>query len=472
LAGTFLRIFSPLSRVIPEVGKPDRDVSFKEKAVYTVLCLLLYLIMAQIPLYGLPQNIGPDPFFWMRTILASSRGTLMELGIGPIVTAGLVMQLLSGSQIIDVDFSDPEDRSLFTAAQKVLSVIMTVFQALAYLIGGAFGTLSVDITILIFIQLIAAGIVLMLMDELLQKGWGLGSGISLFIAAGVAEQVAWNSLGLVISDDGKYHGALIALGQYIAEGDAMTAFDRPGSLPDMTGFIATAVVFVIVIYMQAIRIEVPLTYAKYRGFKGRYPIKFFYASNIPVILAAAFFANVYLIGQLLWSRYNKSNSNFWYNLIGTFESTDAGLNPIGGLVYYLTPPRGIEVVTADPLRAVVYLLVLIVACAIFSVTWIEVGGMAPKDVAKQLINAGMMVPGFRRSPKILEKLLQRYIGPVSIWGGVAIALIAAFADYLGALGTGMGILLATMIISQYYEIIAKERLADIHPSLRDFLGFG
>ncbi len=408
----------------------------------------------------------------MRTILASSRGTLMELGIGPIVTAGLVMQLLSGSQIIDVDFSNPEDRSLFTAAQKVLSVIMTVFQALAYLIGGAFGTLSLDITILIFIQLIAAGIVLMLMDELLQKGWGLGSGISLFIAAGVAEQVSWNSLGLVISDDGKYHGALIALGQYIAEGDAMTAFDRPGSLPDMTGFIATAVVFVIVIYMQAIRIEVPLTYAKYRGFKGRYPIKFFYASNIPVILAAAFFANVYLIGQLLWSRYNKSNSNFWYNLIGTFESTDAGLNPIGGLVYYLTPPRGIEVVTADPLRAVVYLLVLIVACAIFSVTWIEVGGMAPKDVAKQLINAGMMVPGFRRSPKILEKLLQRYIGPVSIWGGVAIALIAAFADYLGALGTGMGILLATMIISQYYEIIAKERLADIHPSLRDFLGFG
>lgn len=396
----------------------------------------------------------------------------MELGIGPIVTAGLVMQLLSGSQIIDVDFSDPEDRSLFTAAQKVLSVIMTVFQALAYLIGGAFGTLSIDITILIFIQLIAAGIVLMLMDELLQKGWGLGSGISLFIAAGVAEQVAWNSLGLVISDDGKYHGALIALGQYIAEGDAMTAFDRPGSLPDMTGFIATAVVFVIVIYMQAIRIEVPLTYAKYRGFKGRYPIKFFYASNIPVILAAAFFANVYLIGQLLWSRYNKSNSNFWYNLIGTFESTDAGLKPVGGLVYYLTPPRGIEVVTADPLRAVVYLLVLIVACTIFSVTWIEVGGMAPKDVARQLLDAGMMVPGFRSSPKILEKLLKRYIGPASIWGGVAIALIAAFADYLGALGTGMGILLATMIISQYYEIIAKERLADIHPSLRDFLGFG
>jgi preprotein translocase subunit SecY len=276
----------------------------------------------------------------------------------------------------------------------------------------------------------------------------------------------------VIADDGKYYGALIALGQYIAEGDTLIAFNRPGRLPDMTGFIATAIVFVIVVYMQSIRIEVPLQYAKYRGFKGRYPIKFFYSSNIPVILAAAFFANIYLVGQLIWSRYNKSNSSFWYNIIGTFESTDQGLNPTGGLVYYLTPPRGLEIVAADPLRAVVYLLVLIVACAIFSVTWIEVGGMAPRDVSKQLIDAGMMVPGFRRSPKILEKLLKRYIGPVSIWGGVAIGLIAAFADYLGALGTGMGILLATMIIQQYYEIIAKERLADMHPALRDFLGFG
>jgi len=62
LAGTFLRIFGPIARVIPEVGKPDRDVAFKEKAVYTVLCLLLYLVMAQIPLFGLPKSIGPDPF--------------------------------------------------------------------------------------------------------------------------------------------------------------------------------------------------------------------------------------------------------------------------------------------------------------------------------------------------------------------------------------------------------------------------
>ena len=54
----------------------------------------------------------------MRVILASNRGTLMELGISPIVTSGLVMQLLAGSKIIDVDQGLKEDRILFQGAQK------------------------------------------------------------------------------------------------------------------------------------------------------------------------------------------------------------------------------------------------------------------------------------------------------------------------------------------------------------------
>jgi hypothetical protein len=59
-----------------------------------------------------------DPFYWMRVILASNRGTLMELGISPIVTSGMIMQLLAGANLIDVDFSLKEDRGLFSGAQK------------------------------------------------------------------------------------------------------------------------------------------------------------------------------------------------------------------------------------------------------------------------------------------------------------------------------------------------------------------
>ena len=59
-----------------------------------------------------------DPLYWMRVILASNRGTLMELGISPIITSGMIMQLLAGANLIEVDFSLKEDRALFGGAQK------------------------------------------------------------------------------------------------------------------------------------------------------------------------------------------------------------------------------------------------------------------------------------------------------------------------------------------------------------------
>jgi protein transport protein SEC61 subunit alpha len=46
----------------------------------------------------------------MRVILASNRGTLMELGISPMVTASMIMQLLAGSKLIDVDQNVKEDK--------------------------------------------------------------------------------------------------------------------------------------------------------------------------------------------------------------------------------------------------------------------------------------------------------------------------------------------------------------------------
>ena len=89
--------------------------------------------------------------------------------------------------------SNPEDRGLFTSASKVFSIVLTGIQAGAYILSGMYGTsLSGPTIIVIFLQLIAAGIIVMLMDELVQKGWGLGSGISLFIMAGVAQNILWS----------------------------------------------------------------------------------------------------------------------------------------------------------------------------------------------------------------------------------------------------------------------------------------
>ena len=190
--------------------------------------------MAETPIYGVPHTGGVnDPFGPLRVIFASNRGTLVELGIGPIVTAGLILQVLSGSKMINVDFSNPGDRALFTGASKVLSVFMTLFEGLAFLLGGAYNVTSsagvqtppsLQNEFFILVQLIFAGIVIILLDEMLQKKWGFGSGISLFIAAGVCLQIVWSSLGPISPvSDGKFLGAIIAFFQSIGPAIASPA---------------------------------------------------------------------------------------------------------------------------------------------------------------------------------------------------------------------------------------------------------
>jgi preprotein translocase SecY subunit len=476
MAGRFLSLFKPLARGIPEIKAPERRVRFNEKLFWTALVVIIYLVMSEIRLFGVPSSVQ-ERFTALRVIFASSRGTLMELGIGPIVTAGLILQLLAGSQMIECDMSNPEDRGLFTTASKVFSILLTGVQATAYIVGGMYTTttssgtvgLSGSTAIIVLLQLLASGIIVMLLDELVQKGWGFGSGISLFIMAGVAQQIFWQSFG---PPTGLFVGALTlvltgtqSISWWIFGG---------GAYPSFIGFIATIVAFLIIIYMEGIRVELPLSYAGYKGFRSRYPIKLLYVSNLPVIFASALFANVQLFSQFFWNNYNPNNTNFWLNLLGQYQwvTSDSSqtLEPIGGLVYYVTAPRSLSAVALDPYRALGYLSILIVFCVIFSLTWIEVGGLGPSTVAKQLVDSGMEIPGYRRSGKAIESILKRYIPVVTIVGGIIVALIAGISDYFGVFGSGMGILLSVGIIYQYYELLMQERASEMYPAFRRILG--
>jgi len=146
------------------------------------------------------------------------------------------------------------------------------------------------------------------------------------------------------------------------------------------------------------------------------------------------------------------------------------LKPTGGLIYLLTPPQGLEELGADPLRAVIYLIIFIFLCIGLGRVWVEVAGLAPRDVAQQIIDSGMQIPGFRRSEKIIEKILKRYIPTLIILNGIIIACLSFFADSLGALTSGTGLLISIGIVHQYAETISKEVAAEQYPSLRGFLG--
>jgi preprotein translocase subunit SecY len=468
----FIELFKPLARFFPNISAPDRKVNFNEKVFWTAMALIIYFVMSHVPLYGTQGMSQQDPLGALRVIFASNRGTLMELGIGPIVTAGLILQVLAGSRMVNIDMSNPEDRSMFTSASKILSVVMTIFEASAYLLGGTYGNITIQTQIVILAQLVVAGIVVLLLDELLQKGWGLGSGISLFIAGGVAQSIWWESISpMGPMGDGKLYGAIIAFAEGIAKGDVLlNIFYRSQGLPDMVAFFTTLAVFAIIIYFNGMRVEVPVSYAKYRGFKGQFPLKLLYVSNIPVIFAAALFGNIYFISQIIWSRYNQGNANFWLNLIGQFTTSGQQYQPTGGLVYYVVPPHNLPGVLADPVRAGIYAVLMVVFCVFFAVTWVEVGGMDSNTVAKQLLDSGMQIEGFRRSQMPIRQLLQRYIPVVTILGAIIIGVIAAGADFLGAFGSGTGILLTVGIIEQYYQILVKERITELYPGARAFLG--
>ncbi len=473
MAGRFLSLFKPLGRVLPEIKVPERKVGFNEKIFWTAIVLIVYLVMSEVPLYG--TGSVQDQFSALRVIFASNRGTLMELGIGPIVTAGLILQLLAGSAIIQCDMSNSEDRGLFTVASKVFSILLTAIQASAYLVSGMYGAIAGTASLVILIQLLASGVIVMLLDELIQKGWGLGSGISLFIMAGVAQNILWQTFS---PGTGLFVGALSQLFSKPASGQAAYTLTNwvigGGAYPSFLGFIATIVTFLIIIYLEGIRIELPMTYAGYKGFRSRYPIKLLYVSNLPVIFASALFANVYFFSQLIWSTQGKPvpGANLITNILGQYGTVgnSTQIQPLGGLAYYVTPPHNIQNVGADPIRAAAYLAILVAFCAVFSLIWLEVGGLGPSKVAQQLMDSGMQIPGYRRSGRPIELILKRYIPVVTILGGIIVGLVAGVADFLGVFGSGTGILLSVGIIYQYYELLMRERAAEMFPAFRRILG--
>jgi preprotein translocase SecY subunit len=454
---------------MPEVKAPVGRVGFREKLIWTGLVVVIFFVMTEIRLFGATTE-ATDPFIYMRVIFASSRGTLMELGIQPIVTSGLIVQLLASSGIIAFDNSDSEDRALLSGVTKIFSMIMTSFLALAYILSGSYGAISPILQIAIFFQLFMAGIVVILLDELLQKGWGFGSGMSLFIAAGVAQKIIWNLLcPLVIEEDGTVIGSVFAYIQYLLAGrDPLQSFiyRSDPSLPTMLGLVATIVVFMIVISLESLKIDIPISYAKFRGFGGRYPIKFLYISNIPVILVSALFMDIYFVAQIIWSRFNFTSSNPWLNWLGVFENNQ----PTGGLALYVTSPRNFQQFLEDPVRALVYAGLMIGLCAIFAIVWLEVGGMDPRSVAQQLVDSGMQIPGFRRSVKPIQSILERYIPTVTVLGAITVGAVASFSDFFGVYGTGMGILLAVGVLHQLYQAIAKEQVLEMFPLMGRLFG--
>merc|ERR1712166_441009 len=336
-------------------------------------------------------------------------------------------------------------------------------EAVAYVMSGMYGDLrelGAGNAILLIVQLFFAGIIVLLLDELMQKGYGMGSGVSLFIATNLCESIIWKAFSPTTMNTGKgteFEGAVVATFHFLASkpykiGALKDAFYRQ-SAPNLTNLLATILVFFVVIYFQGFRVDLPVTYQRVRGQQGSYPIKLFYTSNIPIILQTALVSNLYFFSQLLYRRFK---SNTLVNLLGRWRELEYSQQsvPVGGLAYFVSPPGNLSEILEDPLHALIYLTFMLTACALFSKTWIEVSGSPPNDVHKQLSDQQMTLMGYRQTG--MKKVLRRYIPIAAAFGGMCIGALTVMADFMGAIGSGTGILLAVTIIYQYFEIFLKE----------------
>ncbi len=453
---------------LPEVRPPtEKRLGFNVKLKWTLIILVAFFVLANIPLYGLGQN-SLVRFQQVATILGAEFGSLISLGIGPIVTASIILQLLVGSGILKIDTNTSEGKRYFQGLQKIGVIFFIIFEAMVYVLMGGLQPVSASYTGILIFQLILGGLAIMFMDEVTTK-WGFGSGVSIFIVAGVARTLV-TGLFQFIGTNGENcladftgtpcSGALLVILQSFINGAPREA------LVSGAVILVTIAVFLLVVWAQSLKVEIPLSYDRLRGHTVKWPLAFFYASNIPVILVAALLANVQLFGSLI------ENAVGHATFIGGFSNGQ----PISGLAYWLSSSNLLEAVIRGSLQsshiiqAFTHLIFFMAFSTLFAIFWVKTAGMDAGSQAKKIVASGLQIPGFRKDERILESILNRYVLSLTVMGGLAIGLLAALTDTLGALTSGTSILLAVMIMYQLYQNVAQQHAVDMHPALRKMAG--
>ncbi|MGV8131766.1 MAG: preprotein translocase subunit SecY [Candidatus Pacearchaeota archaeon] len=460
-------VLKQIMQFLPEVRKPaEKKISFNEKLKWTLTVLGFFFVMYNIKLYGLSRN-ALERFDFLSTILGTDFGAIISLGIGPIVTSSIILQLLVGSGIIGLNTKTEEGKRMFQGIQKLGTLFFIVFEACIFVLMKGLEANPGYESIVIF-QLILGGLAIMFMDEVVSK-WGFGSGVSLFIVAGVALQIfiglfqfigADGSNCLVNFGETPCSGKILVIIQSIINGDAT------GALLAAAVIAVTALIFLGVVWAQSLKVEVPLSYDRLRGYGVKWPLQFFYASTLPVILVAALSANLQLFGSLFESWLGHPT------FLGGFQNGQA----VSGLAFWIGTPNLLQAVltgsllTSQIFQGIFHILFYAIFSVIFSIFWVKTTGMDPAGQAKNIANSGLQVAGFRKDPRIIESILSRYIFPLTIMGGFAIGLLASFANLLGALTSGTSILLAVMILYQLYQNIAQQHSLDMSPALRKMMG--
>ncbi len=469
---------------IPEIRKPDeKKLSFNVKAKWTLIVLVSFFVLANIPLFGLSENALAQ-FEFLAIILGTEFGSIISLGIGPIVMASIILQLLTGSKIINIDTTTPEGKKFFQGLQKIMVFFFIVFEALVYVLMQGLQAIPGFTGLLIF-QLILGGLIIFYMDELTTK-WGFGSGVSLFIGAGVSWRLITSAFQFL---DLQGRNCLLNFKTVPCTGKVFVLIQSvmnqfPVELLSAAAAIAiTVIIFLVIVWAQSLKVEIPLSFGRIRGYGVKWPLSFFYASVIPIILTAALVANIQLFGGIIDNAAAPCLTGIAEQCVGsakiasyfTFLGRFIEGTPISGLAFWIGSTNLLELVIRGGflpiylLQGITHILFFMFFSTLFAIFWVKTSGMDAKSQAHKIASSGLQVAGFRQDERILESILDRYIMPLTVMGGLAIGFLAAFTNLMGALVSGTAILLVIMIMYQFYQNIAQQHAMDMHPIMRKFV---
>lgn len=452
---SILEKLDPIYRYIPEIKAPEVKPPLKKKLMWSALALVIFFVMGNIRVVGI-SDAAINAFGGFQFILASKIGTLITVGIGPIVMASIILQLLVGGKIINLDLSDPAGRRRFSNLQKLLAIIMSFGEAMIY-VSIQYLTPAPGMYLVVLLQIAFGAIILLYLDEIVSK-YGIGSGIGLFIAGGVGGVVFWQVFMPPIM--GTQGGLLLLIIGSLLSSDFI------GALIYFIPIFFVFVIFFIVVFAEGMHVNIPITMGRH-GMGGRFPVKFLYVSNLPVILAVALFLNLQMMAQLLQNVPVLGMIMGWVKYAITVPFSQQGS---GSLIAALVEQGFTSIVITEIFHAMLYMAILIIFCIIFGKFWVEMAGQGSAAVSAQLEKSGMSIPGFRRDPRITRQILDRYIPPITILGSAFVGFLAGFADLTGALGTGTGILLTVGIVYRIYEELAREQFVEMHPMLGKLFG--
>jgi preprotein translocase subunit SecY len=485
--GLGLEFVDTIGSIIPSIKNPTRALSLREKMYWTAGIIVVYFLLYNTYAIGVNQQAVNQPFLQLISIIFAAKiGSLITVGIGPIVLSSIIIQLISGSGMLNIDMSDPVQKGRIQTIQKVSAIGIAIVESFIFVYTGYVPVSSAAAIPLVVAQMAIGALIIIYLDETMTK-YGITSGINMFIAAGVSYAIVAGTLTILLPEA----IAAIQAGGAAAISNAIIAF---GPL-----FFAV-IVFLASIYAYEMKVEIPLAFEQFRGIGGRLPIPFLYVSVLPVILASSL-----ELSLTVWFRFIAGVQGTFQNLarfIAYYQPVAASngatsLQLTGGITYLISPtfplpysanyggiggygtyftyllthttqlfiPWGGMIAIPEWVHVIVYTLVLVILCVIFGKFWIELTGQNPKTLAEQLGTEGWQIPGFRRDPRIVENVLNKYIPTLTTLGSIFVGLLAAFATLTGAVGTGMGVLLTVGIIYMLYQQLEQDRLYETYPFL-------